>query len=396
MGKEVNIEKEFLKNVDRMLAGEEVKVGAAINDDYRTAVDFAQKLLSLRVVPSPSFKARLKERLLSKLSERDKNIKAAAETKGNWFREGLRRLVPQQMAWRALTTLLVVIVVAGGIAWGAGALRIAGQPPSPPSMKLAPLPPEPAPPPLPPGMKESVDSADGDELRVGGGEYDRGAIDRKIVRTGHLTLEVGDIAESMDEVSGIANDLGGYVLSSDKSEYKDRTSGRVSIRVPVEHFDEAFERLRQLAVDVPYESTESQDVTEKYTDLEAQLRNLEATEAQYLALLEKAETVEDILKVHRELSNVRGEIERIKGRMQYLECTSDMSLVEVNLQETKPLGTTGWSALETFKSAAHGLITFGRVLADIAIWLGIFCWIWIPILIFLLRRRRRKAETQNS
>jgi len=218
------------------------------------------------------------------------------------------------------------------------------------------------------------------------------------VKTGQLTLEVGDIVKAMDDVTEIAGDLDGYVVSSSKHERENRVFGNVSIRVPAERFDEAFDRLRQLAIDVPYENTESRDVTEEYTDLEAQLRNLEATEAQYLALLEKAETVEDILAVQRELSNVRGEIERTKGRMQYLERTSDMSLIEVSLQETKPLGATGWSASETFKSAVRGLITFGKVLANIAIWLVIFCPIWIPIifLIRFLRRRRKPRQNKGS
>ncbi len=249
--------------------------------------------------------------------------------------------------------------------------------------------------PAPPPAEEAYSKTE--QYGTGEGEFDEAGIDRKLVKTGQLTLEVDDIVEAMDDVAEIAGELDGYVVSSSKHERENRVFGHISIRVPAERFDEAFDRLRQLAVDVPYENTESRDVTEEYTDLEAQLRNLEATEAQYLALLKKAETVEDILAVQRELSNVRGQIERTKGRMQYLERTSDMSLIEVSLQETKPLGATGWSASETFKSAVRGLITFGKALANIAIWLVIFCPIWIPI-IFLIRflRRRRKAKAQTK
>jgi len=238
-----------------------------------------------------------------------------------------------------------------------------------------------------------------EQYRGGEGQAYDADIERKIVKTGYLTLEVDDVPEAMNGVAVVARELGGYVVSSNKHGDEGETFGRVTFRVPAERFDEAFARLRQLAVDVPYESTDSRDVTEEYTDLEAQLRNLEATEVQYLALLSKAETVEDILAVQRELSNVRGEIERIKGRMQYLERTSDMSLIEVNLQETKPLGETGWSSLQTLKSAARGLITFGRVLGDVAIWLVIFCPIWIPILVlvfFFRRRRKAKARVSNK
>jgi len=212
--------------------------------------------------------------------------------------------------------------------------------------------------------------------------------DRKIVKTGSITLEVKDIAETMDKVAEMAGELNGYVVSSYKYEYEQGNSGHITIRVPAEKFDEAFARLRQLAIAVPYETTTAQDVTEEYVDLEAQLHNLQATEAQYLALLEKAETVEDMLKVQKELSNVRGQIEQIQGRMQYLERTSDTALIEVTLQETKGLAEP-WSASAALHAAVRGLTAFGRGLATVLIWLGIFCWAWVPPLVIWLRRRRR-------
>jgi len=212
--------------------------------------------------------------------------------------------------------------------------------------------------------------------------------DRKIVKTGSMTLEVEDIAETLDEVAEMADELNGYVVSSYKYDYERRVEGRITIRVPSEKFEEAFERLRQLAIDVPYENTTAKDVTEEYVDLEAQLSNLLATEAQYLALMEEAENVEEMLMVQKELSKVRGEIEQIEGRMKYLEQTSETSLIEVNLEETTGLAEP-WSASAALKAAVRGLTTFGRGLATVLIWLGIFCWAWVPPLVIWLRRRRR-------
>ena len=211
-------------------------------------------------------------------------------------------------------------------------------------------------------------------------------------------MEVNDITESIAGVTRVAEELDGYVVSSNEQGDKDITYGRISIRVPSDRFDEAFERLRKLAVKVTNKSTDSQDVTEEYTDLQAQLRNLEATEAQYLELLKKAQTVEDTLKVYQQLSNVRQEIERIKGRIQYLERTSDMALIEVSLYKTQPIDGTGWSALETLKSAVRGLATFGKALANIAIWLVIFSPVWIIILVVVLyftRWRKKKARSSR-
>ena len=215
--------------------------------------------------------------------------------------------------------------------------------------------------------------------------------DRKIIKSGNITLEVESITGAMTEIAAIAESLNGYVVSSNKYEYADRTHGSVSFRIPAESFNNALDKLRDIAISVPAESTTSQDVTEEYIDLQAQLHNLQATESQYLALLEKATTVEEILKVQQALSSVRGQIERIQGRINYLDRTTDMSLITTSLEEQGTL-VTSWSALDPLKTAFQGLVSFGRGLLTALIWLGIFCWAWIPPLVIWLKRRRRKAS----
>ncbi len=220
--------------------------------------------------------------------------------------------------------------------------------------------------------------------------------DRMIVRTGDMSLVVEDVTQASNEIAQLAVSFGGYVVSSSISGEEEEMRGWISIRVPDEKFDQALTELRNLAVRVKSENTSSQDVTEEYIDLEARLRNAEATEKQYLALLEKATDVEDILKIYESLSQVRQEIEQIKGQMQYLERTSSMSMISVSLEPqatAKPLVHAGWSALETLKSAVRGIVTFGQWLGILAIWLIIFIPVWGTILgIILWRRHRRKIR----
>ena len=169
--------------------------------------------------------------------------------------------------------------------------------------------------------------------------------------------------------------------------------GSVSIRVPDEDFDQALVELRSLATRVESENTNSRDVTEEYIDLEARLKNAEATESQYLALLEKATDVEDILRIYERLSQVRRDIEQLKGRIQYLERTSSMSLISVRLEPVataKPLVRVGWNALETLKSAVRGIVIFGQWLGTLAIWLIVFSPVWGTILGIIFWRRRKK------
>jgi hypothetical protein len=219
---------------------------------------------------------------------------------------------------------------------------------------------------------------------------------RMIVRSGDISLVAGDVAHAMQAITRLAVDYNGYVVSSSVSGEEERMRGWIAIRVPDDKFDEALAEIRGLAVRVEEESTSSQDVTEEYIDLEARLANAEATEQEFLALLDKAEDVEDILKIYSSLSQVRQEIEQIKGRMQYLERTSSMSLISVSLRpefDEKPPVPPGWSALEIFKSAARGLVITGQVLGTIAIWLLIFIPIWGTILgIILWRLHKRRAR----
>lgn len=159
---------------------------------------------------------------------------------------------------------------------------------------------------------------------------------RMIVRTAEIALVVNDVAIALDQVAELAEGLGGYVVSSTRwKEEETRLVGIITIRVPAEDFGIVMDALRGLAVDVTHEETSAQDVTEEYVDLSAKLQNLEATEEQLLRLMEKAEKVEDVLKVQIELSKTRGEIERTKGRMQYLERTSATSLIRVQLNQAE-------------------------------------------------------------
>lgn len=227
------------------------------------------------------------------------------------------------------------------------------------------------------------------------GAGDTAADDRKIVKTGSITMEVADISKSLDDIAALALQFNGYVVSSNQYADVDTPNGRISIRVPANKYEEAFKKIKSIALKVPYENTSSQDVTEQYMDLKAQLKNLEATEAQYLELLKKAENVKDMLEVQRELSNVRASIERTKARIQYIERTSDMSLIEVSLKKTNPIGQSTWDIGGIFKSAVDGLIILGKVLLSILIWLLVFSPVWIIILVIVfvvLRRKRNKAK----
>ena len=230
---------------------------------------------------------------------------------------------------RLLIGLLLVMLLAVPIACAAPApMPVPAPAPAPPPAPVIEIPPalpgmpsevvvpepKPAPAPSPVNGKDiSIDA------------------DRMIIRTANMQLVVDDVRDTMDRITELSESLGGFVVDSSSWKEGERIVGQITVRVPSSDFNYAMSVLREMAVEVNSESTSSQDVTEEYVDLEAQLRNMEATEEQLLKLMEKAEKVEDILGIQRELSRVQQDIERTKGRMQYLERTSAMSLILVLL-----------------------------------------------------------------
>jgi hypothetical protein len=155
-----------------------------------------------------------------------------------------------------------------------------------------------------------------------------------VIRSAYLSLVVDNVSASVTGISSLANTFGGYVVSSNLGEQQNRLFASISFRVNADRFNEALQALRDLAAEVRSESTSGQDVTAEYVDLDARLRNLEASETQLLELMEKAGTVEEILKVQQQLVNTRAEIEQTKGRMQYLEQSSALSYIEVSLEQS--------------------------------------------------------------
>jgi PKD repeat protein len=159
--------------------------------------------------------------------------------------------------------------------------------------------------------------------------------DRMIVRTGNMSIVVEDVTFAINRIAGLAEGSQGYVVSSNSWRDNERLSGTITIRIPAEGFSSIMKQVGDMAVEVTNQTTTAQDVTEEYVDLTAKLKTLEATEQQLLTIMAKADKVEDILAVQKQLTDTQTEIEQTKGRMQYLEKTSAMSLITVNLTQSK-------------------------------------------------------------
>lgn len=163
-------------------------------------------------------------------------------------------------------------------------------------------------------------------------------IDRKIIRNATLDITVEDVPAALARVTSEAGVAGGYVASStittEAPETEDepaRQRATVQIRVPAAAYDTVLNNLRGMAEEVTSEQSQTSEVTEEYTDLQSQIRNLQSQEEQYLLLLGQATTISDILTVTDRLNQVRPQIEQIQGRLQLLDDLTDLATITVNI-----------------------------------------------------------------
>jgi len=136
---------------------------------------------------------------------------------------------------------------------------------------------------------------------------------------------------------------------------------------------------------VKEERADAKDVTEEFTDLEAQVRNLEAVEAQYQGFMKRANTIDEVLKVQQKLTEVRGQIERLKGRMAYLERQSDMATITATLlpeAAEKPQETV-WRPGKVAQEAWEASLRFLEGIATVVIVVGVFSWWAVPLLVLV-------------
>lgn len=232
--------------------------------------------------------------------------------------------------------------------------------------------------------------------------------DRLVIKNASLEIVVDDPEESMDSIARLAERMGGYVVSANLyqnvlSNGLEVPRASITIRVPAEKLNDALASIEAESDREPLnKNIQSQDITSDYTDLQSRLRNLEAAEEQLVEIMNKATRTEDVLNVFNQLTQIREQIEVIKGQIKYYDQSVQLSSISVELianEAVQPISVGGWEPVGVVKDAIEALIRGLQVIVNAVIWLGLFV---IPILVVLLLpvflilrlviRRRQKAK----
>ncbi|MFZ5945408.1 MAG: DUF4349 domain-containing protein [Bacillota bacterium] len=201
-------------------------------------------------------------------------------------------------------------------------------------------------------------------------------IERKIIKTGHLNLEVDSYKQTTGYINSMVTEMRGYIVNENTHIYdyeRKLLAGNISLRIPNERFEEALNRLEQIGA-ANNRTIDSQDVTEEYVDVESRLKAMRLKEERLLAILDKSGTLGDVLAVENELARTRGDLEALEGRLRYLNNRTELSTINVTIRETltpvKQIKTTGLQGIlirtqEAFiRSINSIIIAFGNLIVN--------------------------------
>ena len=201
-------------------------------------------------------------------------------------------------------------------------------------------------------------------------------IERKLIRTGTLNLEVSSLEDGADALAAWVSKYNGYVSNS--NQYSN--SSYFVVRIPAELFDDAMNSFAGLGK-VRSRSVQAEDVTDSYYDLKTRLETKKLLREKYNQYLKKAENIKDLMEIERNLNNVISEIESMEGRLKLLTNQIDYSTISIYMETATPAFSPSYSIDKIdFKRIGYNIVNFVIGLFKILIYIIVY---GIPILALL-------------
>ena len=233
-------------------------------------------------------------------------------------------------------------------------------------------------------------------------------VNRKLIRTFYIDIETKEFDDVLSGIQAKVDELGGYIeqssLDSGSSYYSNYNRySNMTVRIPSDKLDGFVNNVKETA-NVTNISESTEDITLNYVDVESRKIALETERDRLLELLEKAETVEDIITIEGRLSEVRYQLESYTSQLRTFDNQVNYSTVHIDIREvdreTKVEPKTFWD--EVTDEFGDSLYDLGRGFRNFAIWfLGsspyiIFWAAVIGVIVFVLKMIGRKKSLKRT
>jgi hypothetical protein len=230
---------------------------------------------------------------------------------------------------------------------------------------------------------------------------------RMLIYKANVTMEVESYADTYTAVQNLIHLSGGYLIQFSEQAGGSEKSGLFTVKVPANDFAGFMDRLEDIPNVGLNRSMSAQDVSEEYVDLEARLGAKEVVESRYLKYMEGASRSEDLIRYTNELAVIQEEIERLKGRMRYLQQNVDFSTIELRVYERSGLALANANGGATLADRMSGALRSSlNALVVVAEGVMIVVAGALPVLVvaillgtpiyWFVRRRKAKNEQKRT
>lgn len=235
-------------------------------------------------------------------------------------------------------------------------------------------------------------------------------LDRKVIKTALLSIETLQYDRTVDGINKQIIVLGGYIETSNVSGSRKGQEGmnrkaHFEVRIPSKSLDQFMTNVGDLGNIISKEN-HGEDITGQYFDVDAHVKTLRIQEERLLTILQKAEKLQDIIELERELTQVRYEIENFTGTLQKWDNMVEYSKITLDVYEVREITklvtppTTLWGRIvKAFTGSVHAV---GQFLMDVLV----FMFIILPplvimgviacIIIGIVRISRRKRKPTDG
>ena len=260
-----------------------------------------------------------------------------------------------------------------------------------------------------PDAEEGMDSGKGDNTGLTESNI-ADSLSEKIIYSLYAYIETTEFNNTLSDVNMLMDQYNAFIQSSSigGNSYYDNTTYRTAefvIRVPVENFS-ALKGSLGLLGNVVNENADATNITAQFTDVEARLTTYRTEEDRLLAMLEKADTVEDMITIESRLSDVRYQIESLTATLRNWQNEVDYSTVTLSIREVEELSTqvsaqrTYWERMwDGLQSTFDGIGDFFKslfmsivVALPVLVILGVIA---VVVVVIVRATRKRKARTNK-
>lgn len=221
--------------------------------------------------------------------------------------------------------------------------------------------------------------------------------EQKLIKNGSIAFETKSLKETKTFLQKTVLNYKGYISNEQIQDYKLNPTEILTVRVPNAGFDKLINDIGSQVGEFDSKQINIEDVTAEFVDIEARLKNKKQLEGKYQELLARANNMADILKIEKEISIIREDIESTEGRLRYLSNQVGFSTLHITYYEHKATAGFhfGGKMGEALEDGGMGFLWFLIGLTRLwPLWF-LTALVWYAIYKMIKRRQNRKLKQKT-